>query len=272
MDRHEEFIVKKKTWVEDRRREGVDGVFRATALALPMPPSLHDALLVPRTERAVIAHICREKLLEAGGKVEDIGPMVCALTKAGASAFVVSTYTTDDGIGYEDLLTAAQNTHVPIICSDVVIDPLQCTLARAHGAAAVLLCAHLLDIKALRHLRHAANEMSLQTVLDVSSVRHVDSAVSTQKHGHGGRSFRIYAADLFCFSSRDNDTLRQRLADASPEHSLMITSLDDQHVDDVEAFVDTRYNAFVLDVNSPDIEALCAKIRAVGGELSVLGA
>lgn len=271
MDGHEEFIVKKKTWVEERRREGVDGVFRATALALPMPPSLHDALLVPRTERAVIPHICRERLLEAGGKVEDIGAMVCALTQAGASAFVVSTYTTDDGIGYEDLLTAAQNTHVPIICSDVVIDPLQCTLARAHGAAAVLLSAHLLDIKSLRHLRHAANEMSLQTVLDVSSVRHVDSAANGSNHGHGGRSFRIYATDLFCFSSRDNDTLRQRLADASPEHSLMITSIEEQHIEDVGALVDAGYNAFVLDASTPDLDALCAQIRAVGGEITVLG-
>lgn len=267
MDGHEEIIVKKKTWVEDRRREGVDGVFRATALMLPMPPSLHDALLVPRSERAVIPHLCREKLLEAGGRVEDISAMVRAFTESGASAFVVSTFMTKDGIGYEDVLTAAQNTHVPVICSDMVIDPLQCTLARAHGAAAVLLCAHLLDIKSLRHLRRAAQELSLQTVLDVSSVRHVESA-SRKNDVKGGREFRIYGADLFCLSSRDNATLRQRLADASPEHSLMITKVDAQPLNEVQ----TRYHAFVLDVNTPDIDTTRARIRAIGGEISVLDA
>lgn len=265
MDGHEEFIVKKKTWIEERRREGVDGVFRATALMLPMPPSLHDALLVPRCERAVIPHICREKLIAAGGSADDISTMVRAFTESGASAFIVSTFMTKDGIGYDDVLTAAQNTHVPVICGDMVIDPLQCTLARAHGAAAVLLCAHLLDVKLLRHLRRAAQEMSLQTILDVSSVRHVDSTNKNQD-GQGGNDFRIYGADLFCLSSRDNATLRQRLAYASPEYSLMITKVDNTQLDEVDA----RYHAFVLDANTPDIDTTSAKIRAIGGEISVL--
>lgn len=265
MDRHEDFIVRKKTWVEDRRREGVDGVFRATALMLPMPPSLHDALLVPRAERAVIPHICRERLLAAGGNTEDIGAMVRDFTAQGASAFIVSTYTTEDGIGYEDILTAAQNTHVPVICSDIVIDPLQCTLARAHGAAAVLLCAHLLDIKSLRHLRRAAQELSLQTILDVSTVRHVEKA--TRNHDPNASSeFRIYGADLFCMSSRDNATVRQRLADASPEHCLMITQVEEQQLDEIQA----RYHAFVIDANHPNAEAVSAKLRALVGEISVL--
>lgn len=269
MDGHEELIVKKKSWVEQRRREGVDGMFRATALVLPMPPSLHDALLVPRAERAVIPHICREKLLQVGGSADDIGTMVQAFTEDGASAFVVSTYTTEDGIGYDDVLTAAQNTHVPIICSDVVIDPLQCTLARAHGAAAVLLSAHLLDIRSLRHLRRAAHELSLQTVLDVASVRNVDS-VTREGKNKGERAFRIYAADLFCFSSRDNTTIRHRLADASPEHTLMISSVDNDEFDDVETLTHAGYHAFVVDANDPDIEATRRRVRTIAGDITVV--
>lgn len=267
MDGHEELIVKKKTWVEKHRRDGVDGLFRATALVLPMPPSLHDALLVPRAERAVIPHICREKFEQAGGSADDISAMVRAFTEDGASAFVVSTYTTEDGMGYDDILTTAQNTHVPIICSDVVIDPLQCTLARAHGAAAVLLSAHLLDLRSLRHLRRAAHELSLQTVLDVASVRNVDS-VTREGKNKGERAFRIYAADLFCFSSRDNTTMRHRLADASPAHTLMISSVDNDEFDDLEALTNAGYSAFVVDANDPDIDATRRRVRAIAGKIT----
>ena len=57
--------------VGERRREGIEGVFKAQAIALPLPPSFHDALRVPRADRAAIADI-RRRAPERGDHAWDI--------------------------------------------------------------------------------------------------------------------------------------------------------------------------------------------------------
>lgn len=269
MDVRQELIAKKQEWIELRRREGVEGFFRATALALPMPPSIQDALLVPRAERAVVPHICRTLLEERGGDAGTIAELVKALTEEGASAFLISTGLPMDGTGFEDVLAAAQNTHVPVICRDVFLDPLQITLARAHGAAAIVLCAQLLDDRSLRHLRRAAEDLSLDTVLDVSSVRHIEAA-SRGRQGQGAGEFRIYGADLLCLSAAQAGRFRDRLADALPEHALAIAALGEDNIDDVEALTQAGYSAFVVDVSYPDLHLARARVRATAGATSAL--
>lgn len=264
MDVRQDLIAKKQEWIELRRREGVEGVFRATALMLPMPPSIQDALLVPRAERAVVPHICRTLLEERGGSADQIGELVRGLTEDGASAFLISTGAPLDGTGFEDVREAAQNTHVPVICRDIFLDPLQITFARAHGAAAIVLCAQLLDDRSLRHLRRAAHEMSLDTVLDVGSVRHVETA-SRGRQGQGAPEFRIYGADISCFSSNDSGRLRDRLADAMPDHALAIVALNDDMTEDLDVLSQSGYNGFVVDVSVPDIEQARARVRALAG-------
>lgn len=262
MDVREDLITKKQAWIELRRREGVEGVFRATALNLPMPPALQDALLVPRAQRAVIPHICRTALVERGGNPAMIGELVRALTEDGASAFLVSTFADEGGMGYEDILMAAQNTHAPVICRDVFLDPIQVTIARAHGAAAIMLCADLLDDRALRNLRRSAQEMSLDTILDVSSVRHLENT----SRNRSGMELRVFGADLLCVSRMDAERLRERLADAKPEHTLAIAALSEGTPGQAAALEDAGYSAFVVDVSLADIGEARARFRDAAGD------
>lgn len=267
MDVRQELIAKKQEWIDLRRREGVDGFFRATALALPMPPSIHDAILVPRAERAVIAHIRRQDLEARGGDAKQIVELVQCLTDHGASAIMVTTDSPAEGTGFEDVLTAAQTTCLPIVCRDVILDPLQLTLARAHGAAAVILCAQLLDDRSVRHLRRAAVDLSLDVVLDVASVRHVEAA-SRSRGGQGpSDDFRIFGADLLGFSGPESSRFRGRLADAMPDHGIAIAALGDDPVDDVDALVQSGYTAFVMDASYPDIGMVRAQLQATAGTL-----
>lgn len=266
MDLRQELIAQKQEWIELRRREGVEGDFRATALNLPMPPAFQDAILVPPAERAIIAHICRASLEKRGGNADSIGEMVRELTEAGASAFLISTFSNLDGMGYDDVLVAAQNTHLPVICNDVFLDPLQVTIARAHGAAAILLCAQLHDERSLRMMKRAAHELSLDTILDVASLRHVESA-SRIRAGYSGAEFRIFGSDLLCFSSTGTARVRERLIIAKPEHALAVTMLEDETSAEIEQLVNDGYTAFVLDVSLPMIDEARARLSEAAGRV-----
>lgn len=270
MDVRQELISKKQEWIELRRREGFEGVFRATALALPMPPSIHDAILVPRAERAVIAHFRRQDLEARGGDAKQIAELVQCVSDHGASAIMVTTDSPAEGTGFEDVLAAAQTTGLPVVCRDVILDPLQLTLARAHGAAAVILCAQLLDDRSIRHLRRAALDLSLDVILDVSSVRHVEAATRSRTGQSGSDEFRIFGADLMGFSGPESGRFRDRMSDAMPEHAIAIAALGSDSIDDLEALITAGFGAFVMDASYPDVAMVRARLQATAG--SVTGA
>lgn len=262
MDVHADVIARKQEWIEQRRREGVDGVFRATALALPMPPSLRDALLVPRGERTIVARLCGRTFVDRGGDRKQLGALIDRLTEAGASAFLVSVGEGDDGFGFEDVLCAAQTTHLPIICADLILDPLQITLARAHGAAAVMLSHGLVDDARMRALRRAASDMSLDVVVDVVRVSQLDASAKT---GRGGASSAgdacIWCADFFEGNGENTGRLRERFSAVLPEFSLGLIPLPSTAtVEDVETWSQHSHGALVVDVSFPDVDAVVSKV------------
>lgn len=260
----EEYLEEKKRWVDRARKDGLDGIFRATALALPMPPSLHDALLVPQTEHVLVPHICRKRIEAHGGDVDAIGDVVRAVTNAGASAIAVSTFDTENGTGYEDVLTAAQNTHLPILCTDIVFDPLQITLARAHGAASIVLCGQLLNTRALRALRKAAQELSLQTILDVTAGKHIERGMGENQHNHS-EPFRIYGADLLSMSSKDVGRFKERLVHLIPPHALALTSLTEHTIQEVNTLQGAGYHAFILEISDTNIPKIVEQLDRLAG-------
>ena len=258
----EELLSRKHIWLEERRKEGVEGVYKAQALALPLPPSLHDAILVPRAPRAVIPRVDRRSLETlAGGRV-DIGDHVRRLTDLGASAVMISTDNVVYGGGFEDVLAAAQASPIPVICCDYVLDTVQVAMARAHGAAAVMLSAELLDDRALRTLYRTAADLRLDVMLDVTSTRQVEIA---ERLRNGGSGALVYGADLLSLAEQDTRRLLDRLAPAVPDHGIAMACVDDACPTRITELESAGYEVFVINGSVNDLAELERQMNRATG-------
>lgn len=264
----------KQEWVEARRKEGVEGVYKAQAMSLPLPPLLHDALRVPRAERAVIAILDRRRFIVSGGDLANWDPAARArrLGELGVTALMIcSDECAHDG-GYQDILHVAQTINLPIVCGDFVIDSVQVTMARAHGAAAVVLSSSLLSDRDLKRLYRTAVQLHLDVIVDVAAAKHVDSAKRIRV-GQGPTGVpRLFGADILSLIEPDIRRLHERVAPAFPEESLSIACFSDQTEFSSLDLENLGYEAFIVDGSIPDLDSVDAHIREVAGELGEFAA
>lgn len=258
-------VERRRTWVGERRREGIEGVFKAQAIALPLPPSFHDALRVPRADRAAIADI-RRRAPERGDHAWDIdiADMVRSLERAGATALGIHVEDEHYGGCYQDLLLAAQVTSLPILCRDVILDPLQITMARAHGAAAVVLDASLVDEMELRALFRTALDLGLDIVVEVRSAQDLDSALRVRRGSSDSGSVRIVG--VRGGQPANDDTTYERLIHNVPDFVVSLAMCDVGTAEDAMRLEALGYDAFfvgdaILDADDPG-----AALRAIAGE------
>lgn len=255
MDVVNDIIAKRRSWVEARRREGGHDVFRATVSALPTPPSLHDALLVSRAEHSVVASVCAETLVARGGDERLLGALISRVTEAGASAIMVSVNDGGNGSGFEGVLSAMQATPLPIICKDVVIDPMQITMARAHGAAAVVLSASFLNDKAMKALRREATDMMMEVVYDVSRVSHVDAISKIRQDRAASVDCRLWSGDIFDVNGQNSERFRERFSAVVPEFSLGLIPVEQTtDVENLHRWTQTSSGVLLVDVSTPDFD------------------
>jgi len=155
--------------VRELKRSGAFGTFKRTATAMPLPPSFHDALRVPRARFAVIGEIKRSSPSVGTIRADiDAAEQAKVYEEMGASAVSVLTDATWFGGSHADLLAAAQSTSLPVLCKDFIIDPVQVYQARAFGASAVLLIADLLTDAQLDALIRVTQSLSLDTSSSLS--------------------------------------------------------------------------------------------------------
>jgi indole-3-glycerol phosphate synthase len=182
------FLDRKVAWVEGRRKENAEGVYKALAMALPLPPSFHDAIRVPRADRAVVAQLT---IGDGMGDPGRVGHMVRELEQAGVSALaVLGDFEPFDDV-YRHVLAAAQVTSLPVLCREAVLDPLQITMARAHGAAAVTLEPSIHSDRDLRSLYRLASEMGLDVLLVVRSPADLDAVQRLRRNAPDGATGRL---------------------------------------------------------------------------------
>lgn len=71
------------------------------------------------------------------------------------------------GGDYDHLATVSMSTHLPVLCKDFIIDPVQLYAARYYGADAILLMLSVLDDEEYAQLAALADELGLDVLTEV---------------------------------------------------------------------------------------------------------
>ena len=81
------------------------------------------------------------------------------------------------GGDYDHLQTVALSTHVPVLCKEFIVDPIQVYAARYYGADAILLMMSIVDDDTYGELKALADELCLDVLTEAITEDEVDRAV-----------------------------------------------------------------------------------------------
>ena len=136
----------------------------------------------------------------AGSLSEDpnMGEILRAYRRGGASAVSVLTEKPNFGGSLEDLAMARQACDLPILCKDFILDPYQLYEARAWGADAILLIVAALDRPQLTSLHDCARDLGLDVLVEVHDSDELKSALSVKADliGVNNRDLRDFSVDI----------------------------------------------------------------------------
>jgi indole-3-glycerol phosphate synthase/phosphoribosylanthranilate isomerase/anthranilate synthase/indole-3-glycerol phosphate synthase/phosphoribosylanthranilate isomerase len=124
--------------------------------------------------------------------------MAQAFQDAGAGALSVLTDARFFGGSWETLAAVCRVSRLPVLCKEVIIDPVQIDDAAAAGAAAVLLMASVLDTQRLRSFRDHARRRGLDALVEVHTPKEVAAALAAGADlvGINNRDLRTLEVDL----------------------------------------------------------------------------
>ncbi len=242
-------LAKKRQWILAQKDSNNDGMWRATAVALPLPPSFHDALRVPRTERAIIAEIGRKSpYTKASSSSKDLIEGVKIAEQSGATALAIYTDNVIFGGGYEDVLSAAQLTSLPILCKDFIFDPIQILAARAHGASAITLIVTLLSKRKLKMLALQAWTLGLGVVVEAHTAKELSMLTKLRFGSSEPNDIRIITvSSRNLTTNRIDNKLHSRVAAAMPEHMIRVAEGDFSSVSEIKKLNRVGYEVFLVD-------------------------
>jgi indole-3-glycerol phosphate synthase len=189
LDGTREELVRRKRAVPQRRLQEM----------LPQRPtrSLCAALTTP--EIAVIAEFKRRSpsagVLREGA---ELGEMIEAYGRGGAAALSVLTEGPGFGGSLDDLRTVREQSELPILRKDFIVDEYQLLEACAAGADAVLLIVAALDAEQLEHLHGVALELGLEVLVEVHDRSELERALAVQARAIGvnNRDLRDFSVDV----------------------------------------------------------------------------
>jgi indole-3-glycerol phosphate synthase len=128
----------------------------------------------------------------------DVGEVVRAYERGGASALSVLTEGPNFAGSLEDLRLARAASELPILRKDFIVDPYQLHEARAAGADAVLLIAAALDPSELAALHEQAQTLGLDALVEVHDGEELEAAlaIGAQLIGINNRDLRDFSVDV----------------------------------------------------------------------------
>lgn len=119
--------------------------------------------------------------------------------------------------GHEDYLVAARAAcNLPVIRKDFMVDPWQCSEARAMGADAILIIVAALDDSQMRDIEDAAVAQSLDVLVEVHDEAEMERALLHLKSkliGVNNRNLKTFEVDL---------STTERLAKMAPSDVLLV--------------------------------------------------
>ncbi|MDR7401096.1 MAG: indole-3-glycerol phosphate synthase TrpC [Armatimonadota bacterium] len=188
----DEMVAYKRDEVARRKAAG-------TAVGGPVgrPGRFREAVAAPGL--VVIAEI-KAASPSAGVIRRQVDPvdLARALEGAGAGALSVLTDARYFGGSWEALAAVCRATRLPVLCKEIVVDPVQIDDAAAAGAAAVLLMASVLDADRLRAYRDHARRRGLDALIEVHTAEEVAAALAAGADlvGINNRDLRTLEVDL----------------------------------------------------------------------------
>lgn len=183
--------------VERRRREAPLAALRDRPLF--NQPTRGFARKLAGIERRIIAEV--KKASPSKGLIRaDFDPVTIARDYAAHGASAISVLTEErffqGSLRYLEEIRAA--VEVPLLRKDFTLDPYQIVEAKSCGADAVLLIAAMLDGRLMANLRAQANELKLDTLIEVHTEKELDAAVEAgaQMIGVNNRDLKTFRVSL----------------------------------------------------------------------------
>jgi indole-3-glycerol phosphate synthase len=202
-----ETVIARTRELVDARRVDVPeaGLRERLSGGAPAVRSFADALAAPGM--GLIAEMKRASPSKGAIQADAaVAPIVTAYTAAGASAISVLTEPTWFGGSLDDLVEAHATVPTPLLRKDFIVDPYQLVEARLAGAsAALLIVAAFADADALAQLMAAADELGLDTLVEVHDEADLARALAV-----GARIVGINNRDLHSLEVDLATTLRLR--------------------------------------------------------------
>ena len=148
---------------------------------------------------------------------EDFDPVAIANAYVQGGTACISVLTDEPFFqgSLDYLYDVRQTVDVPLLRKDFIVDRYQLLQARACGADCVLLIAECLSAKELKKLHQQAEELGLQTLIELFEPKNLDAVVDT-----GTSLIGINNRDLRTFETRLEHTLELR--DKIPSDRLVV--------------------------------------------------
>lgn len=118
--------------------------------------------------------------------------------RAGAHGLSVLTDTVFFQGSWDDLRLVRENTSLPILCKDFIVDPVQIEMAERLGADLILLIAAALDEDKLNYLYEYARERGLEVLMEVHNEKELERVLKTDNPliGVNNRNLKTFEVDL----------------------------------------------------------------------------
>lgn len=147
-----------------------------------------DLLNLPRSERSLYDALqgTNRFIMECKSSSPSLG-LIRAEYHPGDIARIYSRYASAISVlceperfggDYDHLQTVAQSTHLPVLCKDFIVDPIQVYAARYYGADAILLMMSIVDDDTYGELKALADRLGLDVLTEAITEEEVNRAVS----------------------------------------------------------------------------------------------